>query len=455
MKKYLLDQLASVSGNALDSKLAALLSHNSAEGDALRRYVTAVLDPSVTYGISGSLVWASGSREWDESCYTLLDSLAQRRLTGNAAKMELVNFGQHYSADACELLKRALDKDLKCGVGVKTINGLGIPFHIPVFTCALAKPFETKRIKPGSQWLGSIKFDGMRALAVVRDNSVNFFTRSGNDIPALKHLEDTVLEVFGGHHVVVDAEGVGVDFIDSVSTLRKTVNVEALKSSTILQCFDIIPFELFDDTRGGDTVGAELHERLELLKSFMLTGTEFPNVQYLRHYKFGDDAQAMLDRADEWMERGFEGGVFKNAASRYSKKRSADWLKVKGEDPFTIEIQSVYEGEKGGQFEGQLGGVTGKVNGVPSNIGGGWSAFERAAIWAAHSGKPVTMRSIKLNKATGVREVTHEVVQPDPKNYVIGRLIDVLANGRMPSGALRHGRKVKFRDLITTPGVMA
>lgn len=454
MKKYLLDEIASVSGNALDAKLAALLTQNNNHGAGLRRYIMAVLDPSITYGQKGKIVWSGGDSEWDEGCYRTLDELAQRRLTGNAAKGRLGVFGQVYNADAVDLMNRALDKDLKCGVGIKTINGLSLDYHIPVFTCALAKPFEAKRIKPGSQWLGSIKFDGMRALAVVRDNSVNFFTRNGNEIPALKHLEDQMLEVFGGHHVVVDAEGVGVDFLDSVSTLRKTVNIEALKSSTILQCFDIVPFDVFNDTRGGDVVGATLMERLEhLVEYFAKARSE--NVQMLSHRRYGDDAARMLADAETWMEQGYEGGVFKNAASRYSKKRSFDWLKIKGEDETTVEITAVYGGHAGGQFENSLGGVVVSLDGVPSDVGGGWTPYERAAIWAAHSGKPVAYTKVEQDKSTDLRVVTEHVVQPDPSNFVIGRLIDVLYNGKMPSGAMRHARKVKFRDLVTAPGVIA
>jgi ATP-dependent DNA ligase len=444
-----LNAFASTSGLALSALVQSQLQHSP----ELQRYVTAVLDPSITYGQKGKIAWGGGQRKWDEGCYTLLDSLAQRRLTGSAAKLELLNFGQHYSVCAVDLMNRALDKELKCGVGIKLINSLGLDFHIPVFTCALAKPFEAKRIKPGSKWLGSIKFDGMRALAVVRDNSAAFFTRSGNEIPALKHLEPQVLEVFGGHHVVVDAEGVGVDFLDSVSTLRKTVNIGELKSSTILQCFDIIPFKHFDDTRGGDTVGGPLIERLMDLRSYFQD--DYPNVSLLSHIDYGDDAALMTAAADRWMAAGFEGGVFKNAASRYSKKRSADWLKIKGEDPDTLEINAVYGGEAGGQFEHSLGGVVVTKNGVPSNVGGGWGTEERALIWAAHTGEPVKWSSIEQDKPTGLRVVTEHVAMPDPQHYVIGRLIDVLSNGTMPSGALRHARKIKFRDLVTAPGEIA
>jgi hypothetical protein len=92
---------------------------------------------------------------------------------------------------------------------------------------------------------------------------------------------------------------------------------------------------------------------------------------------------------------------------------------------------------------------------VPSNVGGGWGTEERALIWAAHTGEPVKWSSIEQDKPTGLRVVTEHVAMPDPQHYVIGRLIDVLSNGTMPSGALRHARKIKFRDLVTAPGEIA
>lgn len=428
------------SGNDLKDSVRSALG--GVDGIALRRYVMAALDPSVRYGVTGKLVGGAGTLGWTETAHYLLDSLSSRQLTGNAAKTELANFVEYSSPETVDLMNRVLNKDMRCGVAETLINSLSLPnFSVPVFTCQLAAPTGTpdeqrkarKRMERG-EWVVSTKFDGMRGLGLVDDNRVHFVSRSGKPVPALQHLEKQVLDVFGGHRVVVDCEGVGVDFLDSISQLRSK-SIERLEDTTLLQIFDCVPLEAFRDARGDDKFGGPLRDRLARLREF-IANTDAPNLMFAAHSSVHDYDEAQY-RADQLMEDGFEGCVAKDLTSGYSRKRTNDWIKFKATDNTTCLIVGLKEGEAGKQFEGMLGSATVEVDGILSDVGMGWSRFERAAIWAAYTGKTV---------AVTVRGKLVEA-EPDAAFRILSRLLDVRHNGRMTSGALRHARKMKFRDI--------
>lgn len=409
--KTVLDGWSRVSGNELKADVAKQLG-GFVQAD-LRRYVMAVCDPMTTYGVKGKLLTDGGEKPWDEGCYTVLDKLASREATGNVAKTLLRNFTMLYDADAVELMNRALNKDLRCGVGIALINDLGLDFKIPIFECQLAQPGEAKRMKDGEEWLGCIKYDGMRTLIEVNDNRVNFWTRSGKPIPALEPLAPQVLEVFGGNRLMLDSEGVGRDFLDTVSQLRRKDGAD-LKDSTVLQVFDMVDLDDFRNADNKTYFGGPLTERLGELEIMFNVGVP-EAVQMVDHWAIRDWEHAE-QFANDLMAKGMEGAIFKRASAGYIKRRTHDWLKIKLEDEITARVIAIYPGEKGKQFEGMMGGVTVEIDGVESDVGGGWTPAQRSDYWT------------------------------DP-HQVVGRLIDIKCNGKNPSGALRHARFERFRDI--------
>ena len=428
MNISILHQLEAKSGNALKESLRHFLTFNGPRGDEIRRYFKAVLDPMTVYNQKGKLTTGRGFMQFGDEAYALLDKLAKRELTGNAAKAALDDFCEGHGAEAVDLMNRALNKDLRCGVGIALINDLEIEcFKIPVFECQLAQPGEAKRMKEGEAWLGCIKYDGMRTLIEVNDSRVNFWTRSGKPIPALEPLAPQVLEVFGGRNLMLDSEGVGRTFLDTVSQLRRKDGA-ALTNETVLQVFDVVDLDDFRNAGNKDYFGGPLTERLARLAAYFATEGTPPSVQYVEHFqvKSWDTAVAF---ADHWMGAGLEGGIFKRASAGYIKRRTHDWLKIKLEDEVTAKVVAVYEGESGKQFEGMLGGVTVEIDGVRSDVGGGWTPVQRAVIWAAEQGYSVNG------------------FLPRDEDRVIGRLIDIKSNGKNPSGALRHARFERFRDI--------
>lgn len=444
-----LDTWASLSGNALKDAVRYCLEGK--QDDTIRRYVMAVLDPSVTYGVKGKLRGGRGCEPFDFGGFELLQRLARRELTGNAAKTALDVFCDLHDDAAVELMNRALNKDLRCGVGATLINGLEMAFKIPVFACALAHPAEEKRLGK-HEWYWATKYDGIRTLVEVNDSRVSFWTRSGKPIPRLQHLEKDALEVFGGMRVMLDAEGVGKTFLESVSSMRGHAKADDCDNNIVLMVFDMLHLDDFYKHEGRkQPFGAPLKERLENLgnvfrevHAHIVRDDERQNaydqmrIQPIPHRPIEnwDHAQRVFQ---EQLDAGQEGIMLRRADSPYTKERTYDWLKLKLEDTVDARITGVFEGQ--GKYTGMMGYVTVEVDGVVCQVGGGWSDWERAAAWAAATGEPCTYIAYEEGKPISV------TVQYDEENSLIDRIIEIGFNGKMPSGALRHPRKYRFRDI--------
>jgi DNA ligase-1 len=369
--------------------------------------------------------------------HDLVDRLADRRLTGNAAKAALEDWGQVSSVEDIDLLNRVLNKDIKCGVGVKLLNEVGaaVDFKIPVFEVALCHPATEKLISKGD-WIAAIKYDGMRALIQVRDNAVTFFTRSGKLIPALDHLAKPVLEIFGGRSVMLDSEAISGGFQESMSTLRRSKNIAA-SGDEVLQVFDMVDLHRFLAADRKQEFGGPLENRLlELDHVFGMSDAneERGPVRRTEHEEVRDWAHAreLFDGAIDEEE---EGIILRRLDAGYRKDRTNSWLKLKLEDTVDASIEGLYEGE--GEIAGMMGGAFVTINGVRCRVGGGWSLAERAEAWAAYTGEAVGYR---FNGVDYVAEYDEEC-------SLVDRIIEIKFNGYTDDGALRHGRKKRFRDI--------
>ena len=77
----------------------------------------------------------------------------------------------------------------------------------------------------------------------------------------------------------------------------------------------------------------------------------------------------------------FDGCILKTPGHKYQDKRCYDWMKIKDEDSISLKVHDVYEGTKGKQFEGQLGGVIVYHKGVAVKVGGGFDNDDRKIFY--------------------------------------------------------------------------
>ncbi len=184
---------------------------------------------------------------------------------------------------------------------------------------------DAKRLPRGDGWGYEIKWDGVRAGAVI-DRGLRLFSRRGEEIsgryPELAPLAGAV----GGRKMVLDGEIVALDERGKPSfqllqcrmgvTSPLTIRRRAAETPVTYICFDLLELD------GRSTLGLPYERRRELLAELDLNG---PNWQSPRHHT-GDGA-ALLEAAHR---EGLEGVLAKRLDSVYRPgHRGREWIKVR------------------------------------------------------------------------------------------------------------------------------
>ncbi len=193
-----------------------------------------------------------------------------------------------------------------------------MPDQVAVALATLAdKPFSNP------EWLFEIKWDGERALALVRDGEVELRARSGRDItqeyPELKELPKRL----NARKAIVDGEVVVLDEAGRSDFMRIQQRFGVLNPSVRLQqtvpvnyyAFDLLYYD------GYDLRNVALESRKDLLRSLL---TPSDRVRFSDHQN-----ETGIELYEVARQRGLEGIIAKRRDSVYPGKRSSLWLKLK------------------------------------------------------------------------------------------------------------------------------
>lgn len=242
----------------------------------------------------------------------------------------------------------------------------------PMLATLITRPFSDP------DWLFELKWDGMRALAFVRDGALELRSRRARIItsqfPELEVLPvklSAKQAVVDGEIVVLDAEG-RPDF----GLMQQRMNVARPSRSQIAEAPVI--YYLFDVLYcdGFDLRNVPLTERKRFLKRILIA--EDP-VRYSDHVVGqGEDLYRLTK------ERQIEGVVGKRSRSRYTAGRSAEWVKLKS----TCEVDAVVGGftaPRGdrGRFGALLVGLYDGPNlRFVGGCGSGFNEKSQEQVWA-------------------------------------------------------------------------
>jgi bifunctional non-homologous end joining protein LigD len=197
-------------------------------------------------------------------------------------------------------------------------------------------------------WIFEIKWDGVRALAEIKDGKTTLWARSGRDVtkeyPEFKDLA----EKFRVTNAIVDGEIVTLDE-DGRSNFQKLQNRLGVQnpSQKLMQSvpLDYYAFDLMY-ADGYDLRKAPLVERKELLRR-VLTGNE--KVHYSEHIEEKGEELFGAARA-----KGLEGIIGKIKDSTYSSTRTSSWLKLKIVQEVDAVIAGYTEGRGSRKYFGAL-----------------------------------------------------------------------------------------------------
>jgi DNA ligase 1 len=144
----------------------------------------------------------------EQNIFTLLRRLS----TGDIPRGDAANYACGYFIDLYpdheETILRILDKDLACGISIKTLNKCW-PGTAPEFNVPLAKDYDEGLCDfEKDVWYASRKMDGVRCLAFVDvEGKATLYSRNGLKFETLNKIkEDIEQSWFGSKPCILDGE---------------------------------------------------------------------------------------------------------------------------------------------------------------------------------------------------------------------------------------------------------
>lgn len=285
-----------------------------------------------------------------DSHFELLTSLHTRELSGNAAYEKVCDHIALCTEDSAEVFKMILNKDLRCGINIKTIN-TAWPNLIPLTFDGSEKPaimllknFDMKKAK----WpmMVAVKKDGVRARFV----GGQLVSRQGHKIVGCEHIEKE-LENFP--HELDGELCIDGDIFDIASGKIRSNDP---CPEAVYYVFDM-PDNNGDETKEARYMWLEKNlptsECVKIIKHQTVTNME----ELLLRYRYA-------------LSGGEEGIVIYDPDSMYEDKRSYDWMRMVPLKTADCKVIGFCEGK--GKHAGSLGGIIVDYKGHEVRVGTGF-----------------------------------------------------------------------------------
>lgn len=374
-----------------------------------------------------------------------LDELAavhKRDVTGHDALDHVKSILDKLDADDCEVIRRIIDKDIKCGISAKSVNktfGAGfIPTSPYMGAVSFAEKKARKIFEGGKRALSEVKMDGRYCNEVLNGENVSMLSRQGKSsfidskglIENAKQI-NAKLDEFGP--IVLNGELImrGVDRYTSNGIIASLIKIqekiddgkdvtkefakfekkhkmafeEAVDAVTYV-VWDFIPYDIY--VKAG-TFEVEREDRLKKLADAI---HENEYIQLIE-YKYVDTYEEAIAHFREMVARGEEGTILKALTGFWENKKPTHQVKMKLEMTIDLKIIGFNEGKKGTKYEGTLGSFIctsddGKLNADP----GGIAEDIRDKVWASQDHYLNTIIEVKCNGISHNRDGEYSLLHP-------------------------------------------
>lgn len=292
------------------------------------------------------------------------------------------------------LYRNVLLKDLKIGINTSTINKVWKGL-IPASESGveikpmLASKFDFNKPPKGSFYV-SEKLDGIRCLAICKEEGIELYTRQGKLIEGCLEIENDLKRIrkVTGTDFVFDGELLANDCdYETVykETTKRVKNKNSIKTGIHYVVFDLLTYDEFINQKCTHTYEERINELRMIDIHFMheermcernaLTSVEIISSTYLED----GDIKNLMKMLDIHTDKGAEGLMVNLADALYEFKRSKNILKVKVMQTMDLEIIGFEEGT--GRNKGRLGALLVDYKGGVVKVGSGFTDFDRNFIW--------------------------------------------------------------------------
>ena len=183
-------------------------------GQTLFKYA---MDPFIVFGVkkfdmptpSGTYQPSSTDYHGDKFLIKLFTMLANRELTGNAARAAVTSTLAEYTADTAKYLARIIDKDLQAGFSAETFNKIFPKNPVPVFNVMLADKCTTEEEFESISFpcIADVKYDGARHVVIAKI----FYVVENDDGSVMELSGDDRAELDDGTMVSIKSLMVGAE----------------------------------------------------------------------------------------------------------------------------------------------------------------------------------------------------------------------------------------------------
>ena len=266
--------------------------------------------------------------------HEMLDSLASRKVTGNAAIALVEDTIAQYCEEDRAILHMILARNLKIGLSATTFNK-SADDKIEKFQVTLACNLDKiKGVDPvDGTWFASRKLDGVRCIAIVdkENNNVEFLSRQGKHFTSLKRLEYPILEfaenlsgkiVFDGELCFIDEDG-NEDFSKAI---QKVTRKDTVAEDVRYCIFDMLDYDVFEKGTGGNNFSERYNNYINIYNN-----SDNEAIKYYLSPLMQERIETQ-EQFDKWTklvkDNGWEGFMLRKDVP-YEKGRIKNLLKVK------------------------------------------------------------------------------------------------------------------------------
>ena len=321
-------------------------------------------DPFKTYGVKKIPEFTSSGENlvFDEKTWGMLDSLADRTLTGGLASISIAQHLSRLDSESAELLIRIIRKDMRAGFSESTINKAckGLIPDFPYMRCSLVKDAD---FSTWTAFISQEKADGMFAnINVYEDGSVDILSRQGSPFPTdaiagfVEDVENTFDHGMQTHgELLVTMNGKVLPREQSNGVLNSILKGGSLEEGQdlIFLAWDQVPLS-FIKTKGSFHV--PYANRLSILNR-QINEAARPRIKLIPTKIFKTLTEA-YDHYAELLEQGKEGTIVKHPHAIWEDKTSKFQIKLKLEVDVDLKVVAIQKGRVGTKNEGRAGALT-------------------------------------------------------------------------------------------------
>jgi len=352
-----------IAGDPSKNNKVAMLKTALVDAD-FKRVIVAALDPLTTYGIAARpAIDGNGEGTFDAGTWELVDHLAARRLTGNAAIEAVQAEMQSMTPESSQLFWNIISKDLHAGFGDSSVNKAvkGTIREFPYMRCCLPKDAKIHTFTWAEGVYSQEKADGTFANLDVQGTEVRITTRQGNLYPngQFASMIDAAIEFLPANS---QSHGELLVYQDGVCLERSISNgiMTSIREGGVLEAGQVIHYLAWDNiplamVQPKGSYDHHYKERFDVLNKCIGSLTAGP-LRLIDTRVVHTLAEAYVHYRD-MLKLGKEGVVIKNGTAIWKDGTSKEQVKLKLEADVDLKVVAINMGKEGSKVEGRPGAL--------------------------------------------------------------------------------------------------